>query len=182
MSTMKPSEVEQIRSLVEAIAYRFRHKADRAGVDLRDLKQAAWLKAITSFQTWEAEKGALSTILWAPLHDAMARELAKLASPVSKAWGFRVDLSEIEPEQPIDKSPLSTIQSRELLRLILDATHGNTDLADLYLAFMLGEIGEVPAASQSGMTRRGWQSFVKSTTETIRKNGQETQRTRFRLD
>jgi len=181
MSTMKPSEVEQIRSLVEAIAYRFRHKADRAGVDLRDLKQAAWLKAITSFQTWEAEKGALSTILWAPLHDAMARELAKLSSTVPRVFGVR-DADTDPDEVTLDKSPLSTIQSRELLRLILDATHGNTDLADLYLAFMLGEIGEVPAASQSGMTRRGWQSFVKSTTETIRKNGQETQRTRFRLD
>lgn len=167
-STMKPSEVEQVRSLIEAISYRFKAKAERKGVDIRDLKQAAWERAVRDCRTWNPEIGSLSTILWAPLHQAMSRELQKLSSPASHMMGDRDH--GIDPDElPLDKAPLSTIQSRELLAMILSATQGSLHFAEIYSAFMVKEIFEEDAASRTGMTRREWQSFVRKTTEAIRR-------------
>lgn len=168
MSLLTPSEVAQIHSLVEAISYRFKAKADRKGVDIRDLKQAAWLASILKSRTWNPDLGSLSTILWAPIHEAMARELLRLSSPASRLLGERDH--ETDPDTlPLDKDPLSTIQSRELLAMILQATQGSVRFAELYSAFMLGDLLEKDAVSQSGMTRRGWKFFVRKTTEAIRR-------------
>lgn len=166
-STMKPSEVVQIQSLVEAISYRFKSKADRHGVDLRDLRQAAWLRAVIEYPRWKSELSKLTTYLWASLHEAMARELTKLSSPASRHLG---EWDSADPDElSLDKDPLSTIQSRELLTMLLAATHGSAHFADLYAAFMLREISEREALAETGMTRKGWQSAVKKTTEAIRK-------------
>jgi len=178
---MNSSEEAQVRKLIEAISFRYLSRAIKHGVDIRDLKQAAWEVILRNFHLWDESKGSISTVFWNTIHTAMGRELKKLSSPVPKNFGDRDE--DADPDDTIldNSDPLATIYSKKLLKALLDAANGDFVIADLYAAFMLEEVSGSEAERMSGMSRRNWHSLVERITKRVR-NGKKSSRSWRELD
>lgn len=173
---MTATEEAKVRNLIEIVSARFRTRARRKGVDIRDLKQAAWEHVIRYFSGWKPEIAALETYFWGGVHGAMGRELRKLSSLTHPNYGDR-DRS-IDPDETIldNSGLLTTIRSQKILRMLLDATNGDCVVADTYAAYMLDEFVERECCERLGMSRRSWRRLSEGITERIR-DGKTSERT-----